>query len=631
DPDRPGLALQQIAPPESAPFAFPLIDLSGLPDPDPEVRRLAIADGLRPFDLEVGPLARQSLLRLDDQTHVVLFCQHHSMSDGWSISVLIREVAEHYTAFVAGREPRVPELPVQYADFSAWQREWLSGEEFDRQIRYWTDQLAGIPPFLDLPTDRPRSNGPSYRGADVPYAAPPEVIEPVKALTRGAGATLFMTLLAAYGALLGRWAGQDDIVIGSPIAGRHRAEVENLIGFFINGITLRVGLGGNPTARELIGRARDVTLGSYAHQDIPFNLVVEAMQPDRGLAVRPLFNVLLGLQNTPESWLTLPGLKLRSENLPTQTAKYELSLVVSESNGGLYGGWELDIGLLDPATVQRLSGHLTRLLREMAANPDRPVADLPLLPAEEEHQLRLEWNDTARALPSGLAGLDLPEIVARQARRTPEAPALSFAGHEISYGELHRRAVRLAVVLRGLGVGPETAVAVCSGRSPHLVVALLGILEAGGHYVPLDPSHPQERLAWLIEDSRAVLVLTEDRKDPRDFQDGVRVIGLEKLIDQALGEEGAPPRATGRPGVSALACLIYTSGSTGRPKGVGVTHSGIARMACDSGFLEVGPGDRMGHVANPAFDASTFEIWTALLRGACLVGIEKEALLSPPA
>ncbi|HTG36419.1 MAG TPA: condensation domain-containing protein, partial [Thermoanaerobaculia bacterium] len=492
----------------AGPVALPIVDLSGLVAParEAEARRQAGGEADRPFDLVRGPLFRAQLLRLGPEDHVVSVTMHHIVSDGWSMGVLTREVAALYEAFAAGLPSPLPELPVQYADYSAWQRARLSGEALERELGFWRQRLDGAPAVLELPLDRPRPAVRSARGGWVPVRLSPELGRSLVELSRRSGATPFMTLLAGLDVLLGRYSGQEDLTVGTPVAGRTRLETEGLIGFFVNTLALRVDLSGAPSFVELLPRVRERALEAHAHQEVPFERLVEDLAPERSLSHSPLFQVMFALQNAPRETLELPRLVLRPFSSDRRSAKFDLTLALSEgADQGFAGGLEYDAALFDPAMIERLAGHFQRLLEAVLAAPERAVPELSLLSAGERHQLLLEVNARESAYPSAC----IHELFAMEAERHPERPALSFRGTSLSYGALESGANRLSHRLRRLGVGPEVPVVIFAERSAAVVMGLLAVLKAGGYFVPLDPKAPAERLALLLEEVRAPVVLTQ--------------------------------------------------------------------------------------------------------------------------
>ncbi|HEX2093248.1 MAG TPA: condensation domain-containing protein, partial [Longimicrobiaceae bacterium] len=488
-----GEGFQVVRP--AAPVALALVDLGGLPAEarEREIRRRVAEESLRPFDLAAGPLLRALLVRLDAGEHGLLFTLHHIIADGWSLGVLVREVSALYAAAVEGREPRLPALPVQYADYAAWQREWLQGEALERQLGYWREQLGGAPPLLELPTDRPRPPVPGEAGASLAFTVPAERTGALRTLARREGATLFMALLAAFQTLLARWSGQDDVSAGTPTAGRSRVELEGLIGMFVNTLVLRTRLAGGPGFRALLHRVRETTLGAYAHQEVPFEKLVEELDVERSLRHTPLFQAMFALQNLDTAEPELAGVRLAPLGGSEEAAKFDLRLTVMEVDEELRGVLSYRRELFDPATVERMAEHFRILLDAVVSDSERPVMLLPLMPEAERRRVLSGWNDAAaRDYPRGAC---VHELFAEQAARTPGAPALVCRGETLTYAELERRANRLANHLRGRGVGPERCVGVSLERTPELVTALLAVLKAGGAYVPLDPAYPRARLA----------------------------------------------------------------------------------------------------------------------------------------
>ncbi len=620
-----GRARQVILP--SGEFSIPLLDLSSLPEPERGAALSAAleAEASRPFDLARGPLFRALLWRLGEREHLLLLAMHHIVSDGWSMGVLVREVAALYPAFLKGRPSPLPELPVQYADFAVWQRSWLTGEVLERELSWWRERLAEAPPLLELPTDRPRPAVQTRRGAVHRFSLSASLSRNLAALGRREGATLFMVLLAAFAALLSRLTGQDDLTIGTPIAGRNRSEIEGLVGFFVNTLVFRPDLSAEPGFAELLRRVRTEALRAQAHQDLPFERLVEELAPERSLDRTPLFQSMLALQNAGVDTLTLPGLELSPGELLEDVAKFDLSLAFAESaerDGRIGGSLSYSTDLFDAATMIRFAVWLERLLAAAVASPDLPVAALPLLSAAESQQLGVEWNATASAFPEE----SLPRLFALQAARRPEQTAWVFGGEALSYGELARRSGSLARFLCRRGMGRGDLVGLCVARSAEMLVGLLGILEAGAAYLPLDPTYPRERLALMLEDSAASLVLTEEKLAER-LPAGTPAVWLDRREEEIARDEGEP--VEGGATSQDLAYVLYTSGSTGRPKGVAVPHRAVVRLVLGTDYVEIGPERRIAQLSNISFDAATFEIWGALLNGATLVGVPEDTVLSP--
>ena len=618
-----GQAQQRIA--EGLNLPLPVVEVQAGPDEvqDAEVRRLAEEEARRPFSLAEGPLLRVTLLRRSERSHVLLLMMHHIISDGWSMGVLVRELRALYLAFVAGRPSPLPELPIQYADYAASQRQWLQGEVLEAQLAYWKQELAGAPPALELPTDRPRPAMQTYRGATCPVHLPRALSDALVSLSRQQGATLFMTLLAAFQALLSRYTGQDDIVVGSPMAGRTRTETETLIGFFVNTLPLRADLSGDPPFRELVGRVREVTLRAHAHQDVPFERLVDEFQPERDPSRSPLFQAMFALQNMAIPELALGEIRLSLEEIDGGTAKFDLTLFLRETEEGIRGRLEYNTDLFDRATIERMAGHYRTLLEGAVEAPERRVSELPILTVEERRLLLGEWNDTRTDYPADRCIHELFEV---QAEQTPDAVAVVFGEQRLTYGELNGRANHLARHLRSLGVGPDVLVGLCAERSAEMVVGMLGILKAGGAYVPLDPSYPGERLALMLEDTGAPVLLTQERLLDRLPELPVRKLCLDAAREAIAAESDEAPRSEAGP--DSLAYVIYTSGSTGTPKGVAVTHRAIARLVCTTDYVSLQASDVIAQASTCSFDAATFEIWGALLHGARLVGLGKEVMLS---
>ncbi|HYO51728.1 non-ribosomal peptide synthetase, partial [Archangium sp.] len=618
-----GRPLQVIAP--SWAVTLEQVDLRSMPEAErlPEARRRVGEEGERPFDLERGPLLRALLVRLGEREHVLLLAMHHIVSDGWSMGVLVREMAALYGEATTRVDAGLAPLPVQYADYAAWQRGWLQGEALEAQLGYWRRQLEGAPRALELPTDRPRQRVLTSRGASLTMELGGELSAALEAFCRREGVTPFMALLAVLQVLLSRYSGQDDVCVGSPVAGRSRVETEGLVGFFVNMLVLRTRLAGNPTFRELLGRVRESTLGAYAHQDVPFEKLVEALQPERDLSRTPLFQVMLALQNAPLPELSLPGLTLRPLDLERQSSKFDLAFSFSEQERELRGKVEYNSDLFDAGTVSRMVSHLRTLLECALREPERRLADLPLLSGEEQRRMLVEWNDTHREPPSAPCAHRLFEA---QVERTPDAPAVSFAGRTLTYRELDARANQLAWYLRERGVRPEVPVALCVERSLELVVGILGVLKAGGAYLPLDPSYPHERLTFMVEDARASLLLTQAHlaeQVPSSWEPCV-------LLDAGWEAVARHPRRPPDVEVSAdsAAYIIYTSGSTGRPKGTVLTHRGLVNTALAAGEEHgVREDSRVLQFASMSFDASVCEVFSTLVAGACLCLARREELM----
>ncbi|AGC45642.1 non-ribosomal peptide synthetase [Myxococcus stipitatus DSM 14675] len=603
---------------------LPVVDLTSVPaeQRDAEAARRASAEARRPFDLRRGPLLSTTLLRLAEDEHVLVLNIHHIISDAWSTAVMVRELGQLYAAFSQGQPSPLPELTVQYGDCALWQRSWLEGAELERQLSYWRQQLAGAPGLLALPTDRPRPPEQTFHGAAHPVRLSRVLSEALKGLATREGVTPYMLLLAAFQLLLGRYAGQEDVCVGSSIAGRVVPEQEGLIGFFANTLVLRTKLSGNPTFRELLRQVKDTTLGAYAHQDIPFEKLVEELEPERNLGHAPVFQVLFAFLNAPATELRLPGLSMRLMELETRVSKFDLELAFTESDGHLQGSFVYNTDLFDASTLARLAGHLQVLLEGIVAAPEAPLSELPWLASEERRQVVEDWNQATRELPQPALVHHLFEA---QVRRAPEAIALHSGDERLTYGELNARANQLARHLRRVGVGPEMFVALCLERSPELVVAMLATLKAGAAFLPMDPGAPSGRLDFIASDAHAPVLLThsslEHLLDRRGY-----VLRLDE--DWARVEREPEDDLDSELDADHLAYVIYTSGSTGQPKGTLLQHRGLCNTALQTiDFMDLRPGDRLLQFFSPAFDAALSEIFPALLAGATLVLASREELM----
>ncbi|HYR08161.1 MAG TPA: condensation domain-containing protein, partial [Longimicrobium sp.] len=522
-------------------FALPVEDLSPLAEADREaaVKSRAVEEARRLFDLAAGPLFRAALLRLGAEDHVLLLSMHHIVSDAWSMGVLLRELSALYEAYREGRESPLPELPVQYADYAVWQREQLAGEVLDRQLAYWKERLAGAPELLELPTDRPRPAVQTYRGATVPVEFSVELLERLQALGRSEGATLYMTLLSTFQVLLSRYSGSEDVVVGSPIAGRTRGEVEGLIGFFVNTLVLRADLSGDPSFRETLRRVREATLGAYEHQEVPFEKLVAELQPERSLSHSPLFQVSFTVQNAEGRGGALPGLEVSGAGAAMEIAKFDLSLTLTATPQGLRGGLNYSTDLFDRGTIERMLGHLARVLEQVAADADVRLSRLALTGPEERARVVEEWNRTERPYPRGVC---VHELFEAQVRERPDAVALAWGDESLTYRELDARANRLANHLVRLGVGPDDRVGVLLERSAELIVSILAVLKAGGCYVPLDPGYPPERLRLMMDDSSVRVLLSRGELASLVPESGLDVVYLDQAADALASESVEAPR-----------------------------------------------------------------------------------------
>jgi amino acid adenylation domain-containing protein len=592
-------------------------DLSELPEQEQVIAELAAAEAQRPFDLSDAPLWRARLLRLGPAEHVLLFTMHHIISDGWSLGVLVRELSTLYQAYQAGAvESPLPELTVQYGDYAEWQREWLQGAVLEEQLSYWREQLGDGGEVLELPSDRVRPAVQSYRGARQKFELEAELSESLRGLSRHEGATLFMTLLAAWQTLLWRYSGQTAISVGTPIAGRAELETESLIGFFVNTLVLRTELTGEPSFRELLKRVREVCLGAYNHQDVPFEKLVEVLQPERSLSHTPLFQVMFALQNAPMGRLELPGLELSELNPADEglTEKFDLVLTMQEGGGAISGTLSYSTDLFERETIARLVANFTQLLTSIVTEPERSVGLLELMPAAERQQLLVEWNETASSYPREQT---VTELFEAQVAQTPDAVAVVAGDEQLGYAELNRRANQVAHYLQNLGVGPETVVGICMERSLDLIVGLLGILKTGAAYLPLDPAYPLERLSFMLADGQVPVLLTQQQLLAVLPSQETQVVCVDCEWEEIATYSDHNPQVEVTP--ENLIYVMYTSGSTGKPKGVSITHRGVVRLVKNTNYADFNRTDVFLQLAPVSFDAATFEIWGALLNGARLV------------
>ncbi|HVR95699.1 MAG TPA: non-ribosomal peptide synthase/polyketide synthase [Thermoanaerobaculia bacterium] len=622
-----GEPAQVVAPP--MPFPLLGVDLRGLPEAarGGEALRLAGELARRPFDLTQAPLLRCCLALLGPEEHLLAVNLHHIVSDGWSMSVLVQDLGTLYDAFSRSLSSPLPELGIQYPDFAVWQRQWLSGETLEQEIAFWAGRIRGAA-TLELPTDRPRPAVQTFGGSWQPFALDGGLAERLRALSRRHGVTLFMTLLAGFQALLARYSGQDDVVVGTPIAGRGNLQTEPLIGFFVNTLPVRTDLSGDPETGELLARVREVTLATHAHQDLPFEKLVQELHLERDLSRPPVFQVVFTLQTTPFGPVRLPGFEAEMLPLDAGAAKFDLTLAFSETEEGIAGGMQYNRDLFEGATLRRMARHLEVLLAGAAAGRGEGgrLADLPLLTAEETAQLLGEWCDTGKECPQ------LPlvhELFAAHAARRPQAPAISSPAGGLTYGEVEARSNRLAHHLRSLGVGPDVLVAMCTDRTLERVVGIVAVLKAGGAYVSLDPTHPRERLAFLLEDARAPVILTQQAFLEVLPATDARVLCLDADWQSVQGDESTPPESGVTP--DNLAYVVYTSGSTGKPKGVEIPHAGLMNLVrWHQDLYEVKPEDRGTQIASPAFDASIWELWPYLAAGASVHVPDEDTRLSSP-
>ncbi len=634
-----GRPVQAIAPERTLVLA--IVDLSDWQDGTgaEELQRRLKEESRRPFDLTRDVLIRGLLVRTSPVEHTLLLTLHHIISDGWSLGILFRDLAAYYTAFSQGQTPTLPELPIQFADYVFWDRETTQGPALERLLSYWRKQLHGPLPVLDLPVDHPRSLAPMSRGAAQTVQLSRPLTQALKALGQQEGATLFMTLLAAFQVLLHRWTGQEDIVVGSVVAGRRKVELERLIGFFVNTLVFRGDLTGEPTFRELLVRTRETAVGALAHQDLPFERLVNELRPDRSLSRNPLFQVMFVLQNAPMAPTNLPQLRLQPIEVDTGTSKFDLTLSMMETPDGLRAAMEYNADLFEPGTIARMLGCFQTLLESIVANPDESIMRVALLKPAQRHQLLSEWNQTSSEYPRTQT---ITQLFEEQVARAPHSTALVCDAKRMTYLQLDAQANQLARWLRRAGVGPGTLVGLCAERSIEVIVALLGIMKAGATYVSLDPTYPPERLTFMLRDIAAPVLLTQQRLRsrveafvaeagrapagtetrpqtdvPLSAPRRATILSLDSEWARIAGESDEPLRCEISP--EDIAYVSYTSGSTGLPKGVCVPHRGVVRLVKNTDYARFGPDEVFLQFAPIAFDASTLEIWGALLNGGKLV------------
>ncbi len=577
------------------------------------IKQLVKQDAKKPFSLTTSPLLRTRLLQLGQQSHVFILTIHHIISDGWSIGIFIQELAALYESFLTKTPYPLVDLPVQYADFAEWHRQWLQGDRLKQQSDYWKQQLAGVPPVLQMPTDRQRPSVQTFRGDIEKFYIDRELTQQLRQICQTSGATLFMVLLSAFSILLYRYSGQDDIVIGSPIANRNCIEIEKLIGFFANTLALRVRLSEDLTYLDLLHQVKEVALAAYSHQDLPFEILVDELKIDRHLSHNALFQVVFALQNNPLPFIKLPDLELSSDiNFDNGTVRFDLEVHLWESSEGLKGDFIYSTDLFDPTTIKRLIGNFQTLLREIVKNPNQSVSDLPILTATERHQLLVEWNQTKTLYPRDR---NIQQLFEEQVEINPHAIAIIFKDQQLTYQQLNQKANQLARYLQRFGVKSEVLVGIYIDRSIEMIVGLLGILKAGGAYLPIDPSYPQERLDFTIKDAQLQTILTINKFTPK-LSHGLNVVCLDKEwldisqeVDSNLNSSSTSDH---------LAYVEYTSGSTGKPKGVCIIHRSVVRLVKNTNYLDFDSDQVFLQLAPISFDASTFEIWGSLLNGAKL-------------
>lgn len=631
-----GRPIQVIAP--SLTLDIPAVDLRDLPDSEAEsrARQLAAEDSQQLFNLSRGPLLRVTRLRLAEETHILVLTMHHIISDGWSIGLFFKELTALYNTHLNEKSAPLPELPIQYADFAVWQQEWLQGETLDNQLTYWERTLEGYPSALELPTDRPHPKLQTYHGDRRSIWLPQSVTDALRILSQKEKATPFMALVAAFQLLLKRYSGQDDILVGSPIANRNRSEIEGLIGLFVNTLVLRTNISDNLTFRQLLSRVRETTVDAFAHQDLPFEKLVEKLQPERNLSRPPLFQVMFIFQNAAELALDLHQISAQIFPLPNSTSKYDLTLSIFKSGNRLIAHLEYNVDLFEAATIERMLGHYQTLLESIVANPDLPVSNIPILTEAERRQLVVTWNNTKADYPQNLF---IHRQVEAHTELTPEAvavvcPAINLAQNgstasgnpqdlTLSYRELNEQSNQLAHFLQKKGVGPGVLVGICLERSVKMMVGLLAILKSGGAYLPLDPSYPQNRLAFMLEDSQASLLVSQRELVGHFPSYHGETVLVDTDWEQIMAEETANPVVHLR--AEDLAYVIYTSGSTGKPKGVQIEHKAFSNfLASMSKQPGLSSHDKLLAVTTLSFDIAALELFLPLINGAGVVIARQE-------
>ncbi|MEO1430397.1 MAG: amino acid adenylation domain-containing protein [Cyanobacteria bacterium J06633_8] len=619
-----GKAIQVIHPPMT--MNLDVVDLQSYKETERYtlLKQRAQLEADTPFNLEVAPLIRCQLLQLDTTEYVLLIAMHHIVSDGWSTGVFIKELSSLYQAFSSGKPSPLPELPIQYGDFAIWQRQWLSGEVLENQLNYWASELEDAPELLQLPTDYPRPSVQSYQGATQKWTLNSELTQQIKNLSRKSGTTLFMTLLAGFATLLHRYTNQGDILIGSSIANRNRSEIESLIGFFVNNLVLRTHLEDNPSFENLLQQVKETTLQAYEHQDVPFEQIVEAVQPQRSLAYSPLFQVMFDLHNAPETKVELPDLTLGEVNQESAIAKFDLTVSVTETDQELVCEWEYNTDLFDSSTIERMAAHYHNLLSAIVENPQQLVCELPLLSEAERHQLLVEWNNTAVEYPTHKS---IHQLFEEQVENNGDAVAVKFAGEQLTYLELNQKANQLAHHLQNLGVRKETLVGVCLERSTEMVIGILAILKAGGAYVPLDPNYPQERLNYIVNDADVEIVITKTSLIYRLPNNQTKLVLIDDNQFSSTANLSNPVNTT-KP--NNLAYVIYTSGSTGKPKATMIEHRGcVNHCYAMIDNLDLKDTDTIAQTAPIGFDISVWQILTMLLIGGKVSIIKNEIIQEP--
>lgn len=600
---------------EHHPIHFHQIEIAHLPEAEQQdhLRQMLRQQALQPFDLKKGPLLRIDLIRMAAEDHVLVIAMHHIVSDAWSMNILVREIVALYEAYSSGKQPDLPSLPIQYADFAVWQRNWLQGELLAEQLEYWKQQLGNSAAVLELPADRPRPAVQTYNGANFAFAFSPALTQLLNALSRNEGITLFMLLLAAFKVVLYRYTGQQEIIVGMPIANRQRKELEGLIGFFINTLAVRTIIPGDLTFREYLQSVREAALGAYAHQDLPFEYLVEHFQPERNLSHSPLVQVLFSFEKPSQQGIEIPGLAITILDKENKAAKFDLSFFASDRGSEVVGILEYNVDLFNKDTIERMAGHLLTVLSAIVANPNQQISDLPLLTRHEQYQMLTAWNATDAPYPTQMCAHHLLEA---QAQRTPNTTVVIFENQELGYGELNARANQVACYLSSLGAGPGKIVGIFMERSLDLIVAVLGIAKSGAACLPLDPAYPKDRLAFMLEDSGAVLAVSQQQHAAGFPGTGTHVVCLDSEWERIAAGPDTNPQISVVP--ENWLYVIYTSGSTGRPKGVLVPHRVLVNLVAWHQSFPY-QSKRTLQFASLNFDVSFQEIFSTFAAGGTLI------------
>ncbi len=621
-PDENGTPRQVVLPFE--PRSLPVLDCSDVPESGrlEKAFQFAVDKNNQPIDIVVGPLFQAFLLAFAEQEHVLAIHVHHIVTDSWSDTLIVKELAAFYRAISEGESPALSDLKMQFGDYVLWQREWMQGERLKEYLGYWEKKLGGGLPVLELPLDHPRPRLQTFRGKRVSRSLPPELVASLKSFCRQERVTLFMLLLTAFKVLLSRYTGQEDVIVGSPFANRFPEETENMIGYFVNTLPLRTDLTGDPSFRDLLRRVRETVLDAIRYQALPFEYIVEHLKPERELNRTPVFQVVMNMVNVPQYAAEAGDIQIQALQYDREITPFDLILQVREPSGGLNINLTGNTDLFDQDTLERISGHFIQLLRNAIAAPETKISSLPLLARAEQAQLAA-WNETFSPYPSeaGIQHLFEDRVV-----EIPGRPALFSDDVRLSYAELNLRANQLAHHLQSLGLRPAEPVALCVERTPDAAIGALAILKAGGAYLPIDPSYPEERMAFMLRDSRARFLLTQEPLLTDLAGLPARAICID--APDAFSSYPAENPASSTGGMDP-ACIFYTSGSTGQPKGVLVPHRAISRLVLGTDYVHILPSDVFGQVSNLAFDAFTFELWGALLNGASLAFIPFLVTLSP--